>query len=91
MALRLIPRDLTRDQVLDGIVRALFQHRNQTVRNAMLHGRHILAVDKHDGARIKDVLGPLADERVRNVPVAKFSELAQRLTEAGMGPRDGNA
>lgn len=91
MALRLIPRGVTRDHVLDEVVRALFQHRNQTVRNAMLHGRHILAVEKHDGARIKDALGLLANERVRNVPVAVFSELAQRLAEAGMGPRDGNA
>ncbi len=91
MALRLIPRDVARDMVLDEVVRALFQHRNQTVRNAILHGRHILTVEKHDGAKIREALGSLADERVRNVDVSTFSELAQRLDKAGMGPRDGTA
>jgi 16S rRNA (adenine1518-N6/adenine1519-N6)-dimethyltransferase len=86
-AVRLVPRRLGRDPCLDAVVMALFQHRNQTVRNAVLHGRHILSVEKGDGGRVSAALGALSERHVRDVPVEGFEELSRRLAGAGMGPR----
>ena len=58
------------------LVAALFQHKNQTVRNALVHSASLLGKNKQELKRIAEKL-PGAEKRVRDLSLSQFAELCK--------------
>lgn len=62
----------------DDLVRALFQHKNQSVKKALRHSCHEVGMTREEAARFAEST-PLASVRVRELPPEAFAELSLRL------------
>lgn len=63
------------------IVSALFTHKNQASRNALIHSRRELGLGKEDAQRIFS-LAPHADEKGRNLTIEKIAEMSLWIRSA---------
>ncbi|MFH1107086.1 MAG: 16S rRNA (adenine(1518)-N(6)/adenine(1519)-N(6))-dimethyltransferase RsmA [Candidatus Micrarchaeota archaeon] len=64
----------------DRLVSALFQHKNQSVKNALLHSARALAVEKEALKRIVPSL-PFKDRRVRSLSISELEELCNAFAK----------
>jgi len=74
---RLTPKKIGLPEKFDSIVRALFQHKNQKVRNALIKSAHEFGT-KEDAKKFIKKLGETADRRVRTLTPEEILELSKQ-------------
>ena len=76
---RLVPRhdkpDVGDEGFFFDVVRALFTHKNQTARNALIHSRKEFGLDKKQAQKIFGLV-LYADEKPRTLPIEKLAEMS---------------
>ena len=73
---KLIPRQIELPEMFDSIVRALFQHKNQKVRNALIKSAHEIG-GKEAAEKFVKHLGEAADRRVVALSPQEILELSK--------------
>ncbi len=77
---RLTPKKVELPEKFDAIVRALFQHKNQKVRNALKKSAHEVGSEKEVGEFINK-LGEIADRRVITLLPEEILELSKKYDQ----------
>ncbi len=76
---RLVPRkdklDIGNEDFFFNVVRALFTHKNQTARNALIHSRKEFGLDKKQAQKVFGLV-PYADEKPRTLPIEKIAKMS---------------
>ncbi|HIJ98840.1 TPA: ribosomal RNA small subunit methyltransferase A [archaeon] len=74
---RLTPKQITLPPKFDAIVRALFQHKNQKVRNALVKSAHEIGTKK-DVEKFVEKLGAAAQKRVISLTPEEIAVIAEK-------------